>query len=149
MHYSRADSIKQRCENPNNKSYKIYKGRNKLGSGLYDVCLALDKVPGYFTGAQIDRIDNDGDYTLKHPKHGTRVWYDSEERPCKGNLRWVSQQDNLMNKTHSISLKKLKSTPRQKVNIKKALSIRGYDINDFELEYICRDNTDNRLYIIV
>lgn len=148
-HYSRAESIYNRCNSKNNKFYNIYKGKNKLGDNIWDICKSLDEVPGYFEGAQIDRIDNSGDYTLRHPKHGRKVYHDSDGNPCIGNLRWVTQQDNLMNTSRNITMKSLRTEPRQKSNIKRALKRRGLDIDDYELEFVGRDSSNARLYVII
>lgn len=105
-----AEGIIRRCDNPEetgNVRYSIYGGRgikNKLGKTMSEVRDSLLKVPGYFDGAQIDRIDNDGDYTLHHPEHGTEIWefYDKnvdKTFQCLGNLRWVTCAENARNKS--------------------------------------------------
>lgn len=85
--YNRAKGILERCNNPNNNSYKNYGGRGikcLLGENIEDVICNLESIDGYFEGAQIDRINNDGHYEI-------------------GNLRWATASEN----THNI--RKLKS----------------------------------------
>lgn len=76
------DNMKQRCKNPKAKWYKNYGGRG------ISVCPEWDKsfiafytwamAHGYEDGLQIDRINNDGDYT-------------------PDNCRWVTKAENLNN----------------------------------------------------
>lgn len=64
--YKLWSGMKERCYNPNNKSYESYGGRGITISdewlnnfqSFYDWCMAN----GYKKGLQIDRIDNDGKY---------------------------------------------------------------------------------------
>ena len=78
-------NMKQRCHNPNDRSYKNYGGR-----GIY-VCdrwkdnfqnFYDDMYEGYERGLQIDRIDNDGPYSPE-------------------NCRWVTPKENNRNKRES------------------------------------------------
>lgn len=80
--YVRYIGIKQRCTNPNHKSYNSYGGR---GIKLCDAWLndfsefknwSLDN--GYADDLQLDRIDTNGDYTPE-------------------NCRWVSPTENMRN----------------------------------------------------
>ncbi len=74
--YRRWDCILQRCTNPNNKDYKNYGGRGikvcdrwlNSFSAFYE---DMGDIP--FKDAQIDREDNDGDYTLKNCRWTTSV----------------------------------------------------------------------------
>lgn len=103
--HQRAANIITRCTNPNHGSFMRYGGRgikNELGDNLRDVLLSLAKVPGFFKGAQLDRIDPNGNYTLYHPVHGTEPWiyHDShteKDYQALGNLRWVDAKTNSMN----------------------------------------------------
>lgn len=88
--YGRASMILERCRNPWSNSFKNYGGRgikNELGDTPWDVAESLSKVPGYFEGAQIDRINNDGNYSLN-------------------NIRWVTSQENTQNSSIIIPLSK-------------------------------------------
>lgn len=79
-------SMKQRCLNSRNKAYKNYGGR---GISVCDRWLSSfedfinDMGPKPFEGAQIDRINNDGNY-----------------EPT--NCRWVTKQENHMNRRCTI-----------------------------------------------
>ena len=74
-------SMKQRCSNPNNKSYKNYGER---GITVCDRWLESfenfynDVIGSYKKGLQIDRIDNNGNYE-------------------PSNCRWVTLQQNISN----------------------------------------------------
>lgn len=78
--------IKDRCCNPNNKSYKNYGGRgiticDKWRNDFkqfYD-----DNIAGYRKGLQIDRIDNDKGY-------------------FPGNCRWATPKTNARNRGNTI-----------------------------------------------
>lgn len=139
IHYSRAQEIIRRTSNPNAPNYHNYGGRgitHDLGDTPYDMCLALDKIPGYFEGAQLDRIDNDGNYTLWHPEHGYDVWeYDdpilNKKYQCVGNLRWVDRKVNSLNTRRAITLDDLALIPRQHKDIMGALIRRGWNSKDF------------------
>lgn len=99
--YSRSIKIIERCSNPKANNYKNYGGRCikcLLGDTPGEVVLSLLKVPGYKPGLQIDRIDNDGDYTLYHPVYKNEIWIDNYGHECLGNLRWVTRSFNNLNK---------------------------------------------------
>jgi len=72
--------IKERCFNPNCKSYHNYGGR---GIKVCDRWMVFenfyaDMINGYQKGLEIDRIDNNGDYE-------------------PSNCRWVSHRENTQN----------------------------------------------------
>ena len=77
--------MKQRCQNPNDPSYKNYGGRG------ISLCEEWNKdftkfaawATGYAKGLQIDRINNDGNYE-------------------PGNCRWVTPKQNARNKRTNI-----------------------------------------------
>jgi len=72
--------MKQRCYNPNNRSYKTYGGRGiKVCDEWRDNFMAFHDwaiANGYEEGLTIDRIDNDGDYE-------------------PNNCRWITLQENV------------------------------------------------------
>ncbi len=93
--YRTWNSMKQRCFNPNNKSYKDYAGRgitvcNRWKDSFLNFYEDMGSKP--FLKAQIDRIDNDGNYE-------------------PGNCRWVTPKVNANNKR--LIPKGQKLTPEQ------------------------------------
>lgn len=103
--YKRAYHILERCNNPNSKSYIRYGARGikcLLGNTIPEVIQALEKVPGFEPHLQIDRIDNDGHYTIEHPIHGTNIWIDEYGNQCLGNLRWVTSSINVLNQSEKL-----------------------------------------------
>ena len=84
------NAMKRRCQNPSDKAFKNYGGRgikvcerwNKLDN------FRDDMLPTYKEGLQIDRIDNDGDYSPE-------------------NCRWVSRKENNRNKRTNVMWKGL------------------------------------------
>lgn len=118
--------IISRCTDNHRNDWHIYGGRgikNELGKDGFEVYMSLKKIPGYFLGAQVDRIDPNGNYTLYHPKHGYNVYNDEFGHKCVGNLRWVTSQFNSINKRNSLSLDKLSVslTPRTKIQLIRAM----------------------------
>lgn len=101
-----AANILRRTHEVTNYLFHSYGGRGitcELGETRYDVAESLKRVPGYSKGLQIDRVDNDGNYTLHHPEYGDNVWiyYDNQwNKTFKvlGNLRWVTPEENSFNK---------------------------------------------------
>lgn len=80
-HYSRWRAMISRCENPDDASYKNYGGRGiKVFARWSDFeAFANDLPPNHFLGAEMDRIDNDGNYE-------------------PGNIRWATRQQNSNNR---------------------------------------------------
>jgi len=74
------NGIKQRCYNPNSKSYKTYGDRGiKVCDEWRDDFMTFHNwaiANGYKEGLTIDRIDNDGDYE-------------------PNNCRWITLQENV------------------------------------------------------
>ena len=81
VHYSRWQNMVSRCNNPKSTAYMNYGGRGiKVCEAWMNVERFIEDLPeGYFDGAEIDRIDNDGDYE-------------------PGNVRWSSPGDNCDNR---------------------------------------------------
>ncbi len=75
------EGIKARCFNPNNSNYKRYGAvgitMNKRWASFTEFW--KDMGDSHFSGAEIDRIDNDGNY-------------------CKENCRWVTAQQQTFNR---------------------------------------------------
>lgn len=80
-HYKRWLHMIDRCTNESCAAYKDYGGRGiKVCDRWLDVANFVADLPdGYFDGAEIDRIDNDGDYE-------------------PGNVRWATTSDNCDNR---------------------------------------------------
>ena len=83
-------SMKHRCYNKNNKAYKYYGGRGIIVCNRWrDSFIAFYTDMGLkpFPKAQIDRIDNNGDYEL-------------------GNCRWTTALENMRNRSfNKLSMK--------------------------------------------
>ena len=76
-YYSRWQNMMDRCYNPECAAYPDYGGRGiKVCKDWHDVSKYVEQLPdGYFEGAHLDRINNDGDY-----------------EPT--NVRWVTPKQN-------------------------------------------------------
>lgn len=114
--YTVAENIIQRCNNPKNTNYFKYGARGiecRIGRTSGEVFRYLIGLPGYFPGAQLDRIDNDGHY-----EHG--------------NLRWVTPRENILNSTQCKDKEYYSTYPSSRANFKRICNKRSWDINDFE-----------------
>jgi hypothetical protein len=84
--YDRLSSMKQRCYNPKNEAYKYYGGRGVrvCDEWLNDSQLFVDwaLANGWQEGLEIDRIDNDGDYS-------------------PNNCQWVTDKINSRNRSNA------------------------------------------------
>lgn len=145
--YRKARSILERCTKEDDHNYYNYGGRGikcELGNRIPEVVESLDKVPGYFTEAQVDRIDNNGNYTLNYPVHGTEIWYDNDGRPCKGNLRWTTPRESTLNTRSNVRPDDFKTVPRRKEKIVEVTRRYGLNENDFILIKSERYSTPGR-----
>lgn len=121
------------------KSNKNYVERgilNCISQNIKELCEALMLIPNYFEGAQLDRVDNDGNYTLEHPIHGFNNWiyidpFTNRECLCIGNLRWSSEYENMMNRRITVTIDSIKTKPREINRIKNWLTLHGYNYIDF------------------
>lgn len=101
----RAKSILDRCRVPACGAFHNYGGRGikcEMGNTQTEVAYSISRIPGYFEGAELDRIDNDGNYTLWHNEHGYNVWiyhddFLDKDFKAMGNLRWVTPDENNSN----------------------------------------------------
>ena len=80
-HYSRWKNMLGRCEDPSDPAYPDYGARGiKVCDAWHDIEAFVRELPdGYFDGAEIDRIDNDGHYE-------------------PGNVQWSTRQENTRNR---------------------------------------------------
>lgn len=80
-HLDRWHHMMSRCYNTADAAYQNYGGRGiKVCPEWHDARLFVEGLPaGHFDGAEIDRIDNDGDYE-------------------PGNVRWSTHQENADNR---------------------------------------------------
>lgn len=80
-HYSRWRNMMDRCYNERCVAYPDYGGRGILVcDAWHDIEVFVAELPdGYFDGAEIDRIDNDGHYE-------------------PGNVQWSTRQENTSNR---------------------------------------------------
>lgn len=81
IHYSRWVNMHRRCYNPEDSAYKSYGGRGiTVCEAWQDVAVFVAQLPdGYSDGAEIDRINNDGNYE-------------------PGNIRWSTTKQNCGNR---------------------------------------------------
>lgn len=87
--YLRWQAMRNRCERPETKSYPYYGGRG------ISVCDRWHKFENFyedvgeppFTGAQLDRINNDGNYEPENVRWATRSENIRNSRKCLGKQR--------------------------------------------------------------
>jgi hypothetical protein len=68
-------AMRQRCNNPNQKSYAYYGGRGIRVDKRWDDfnTFLKDMSPTYKQGLQLDRIDNNGNYSSDNCRWSTRT----------------------------------------------------------------------------
>ncbi len=80
-------NMKQRCGNPRNTSFRRYGGRGikvcQEWANSFEAFYKWAMAHGYADNLQIDRIDNDGDYT-------------------PDNCRWIPQSENLNHTSRNV-----------------------------------------------
>lgn len=86
-YYSRWSNMMDRCYSTECEAYSNYGGRGiKVCSDWHDVAKYIEQLPhGYFEGAHLDRIDNDGDYE-------------------PANVRWATPKQNHDNRRSGVML---------------------------------------------
>jgi len=130
----------------------IYDGvrvKNLLGDSIEEVYRKLKTIPGYFEGAQIDRIDNDGNYTIRHYKYGNRIYEYYDENlnktfKCRGNLRWVTASENVRNSRISKPKKYYETKYSTRSNFNRVCDDRGWNFNNFKETYSNHMNSTGR-----
>lgn len=86
-HFARWTGMMRRCYKEKDPAYKRYGGRGiKVCERWHDVSNYVNDINvGYFENADLDRIDNDGDYSPK-------------------NTRWATRSENCRNRSSSIMI---------------------------------------------
>lgn len=139
-HLDRAKAILDRCRVTQSGAFHNYGGRGikcTLGDIQTVVAYNISKVPGYDStlNQDLDRIDNNGDYTIDHPVHGREVWYyhdpnDGKTYPALGNLRWCSRITNDANKGE-ITVESISNKLMTENSFKIRINYLGLDADDF------------------
>lgn len=115
--YETAKGIYKRCHNDKSKFYYRYGGRGITSpdsvSKIYEMLLSVE---GYFDGAEIDRINNDGNYEF-------------------GNLRWVTRTENMRNTSRTTKEKDYETKPINRANFKRFCNRIGSRFEDYEEKY--------------
>ena len=132
--YNTWKCMRQRCNNPNNKSYPNYGGRG------IKICKEWDSFPvffdwalthGYKVGLQIDRIDNNGGYTPENCRWTDEKTQSNNRRTntiiqCFGEQHTLAEWSNITRLKPSTIIQRVK---RQGWTIEKALSTPVSKIN--------------------
>lgn len=131
-----AAALVDRCRNPYNKNFPKYGGRGikcLLGENNFDVAETLSRLSGYFDGAQIDRINNNGNYEM-------------------GNVRWVTSKVNNNNNISSIpklSIFDISYRLIPKSRIIKYINKTKYSLHDFKIFTFEHEDIDLSSYVLV
>src|SRR3990167_3150098 len=85
---SKWKSMKQRCSNPNEVSYKYYGAR---GIKVCDCWMDFsnffeDMAPSYKEGLTLERINNNGNYELSNCRWATEI----EQKNNRSDNRWIA-----------------------------------------------------------
>lgn len=138
--FSKATGIIQRCNCVDSSEWKNYGARGikcELGVTSSEVADMLQSIPGFKKGYSIDRIDNNGNYTIWHPIHMYNVYdyidpYSGEVFKARGNLRWVPHSINNLNKRNNVTIDYLMTTSRVPAVFKDICKRCGWDPNHFD-----------------
>lgn len=118
--WARAGRVLARCTKINSADWGRYGGNGvecRIGSTQEEVFDYIVNLPGYFPGAQLDRINNLGHYE-------------------DGNLRWVTPKDNSMNRGSSITEDMLsESHLKTSSDFKRWCTVRGLSVDEFNREW--------------
>lgn len=137
--YAKSQSIIERCNNPKSSEWVNYGGRGircELGVTAPEVADMIQSIPGYKKGYTIDRIDNNSNYTIYHPIHLYDV-YDYTDPitgvtfKARGNLRWIDQRTNTLNRRVSLTISKLAETSRTPSLFREVCERYGWNKDDF------------------
>lgn len=84
-HYGRWKNMMDRCYNEKCKSYPDYGGRGiSVCSAWHDLEAFIACLPqGFFEGAELDRINNDGNYEPKNVRWVTKAKNSGNRRSCQ------------------------------------------------------------------
>ena len=154
-HYLLAKNIRKRCRDAlHTPSFYGYGGRGiecNLGESILDIAENIKKIPGYFKGAQLDRIDNEGNYTIWHNEHGFRAWvyHDpvlDKDFLAMGNLRWVTNEENSNNRfiNHKVDFEMISNRLLTKHMLTMICNLEKYKPEDFSVVKFPLKSKDNR-----
>ena len=115
--YRKLNNMLKRCEDPSDSHYENYGGRGiKVCKRWHNIeNFIADMESGYFPGAEIDRIDVDGDY-----------------KPS--NCRWVTHSEQAANKQNTVYLT-LNGRTQRLVEWSKELGIPAPTLRNRKLHY--------------
>lgn len=140
--FAKAASILKRCNDPSSQEWPNYGERGikcELGVSTSEVTDMLQSVPGYQKGYSIDRIDNNGNYTIYHPLYEFNVYdytdpHTNEVFKARGNLRWVPPAINNLNRRNNITIDNVSMTSRIPSVFRDICKRYGWNYDDFNLE---------------